>query len=38
MLTLPARARRSAKLIVTVTAVDDSGNAARREKRVTLLR
>ena len=37
-LTLPARARRSAKLVVTVTAVDVSGNATRREKRVTLLR
>ena len=37
-LTLPARARRSAKLVVTVTAVDASGNATRREKRVTLLR
>ncbi len=37
-LTLRARARRSAKLVVTVTAVDASGNATRREKRVTLLR
>ncbi len=37
-LTLPARARRSAKLVVTVTAVDLSGNATRKEKRVTLLR
>jgi hypothetical protein len=37
-LTLPARARRSAKLVVTVTAVDASGNATREEKRVTLLR
>jgi hypothetical protein len=38
VLTLPARTRRSAKLVVTVTAVDESGNATRREKRVTLLR
>ena len=37
-LTLHARARRSAKLVVTVTAVDLSGNATRKEKRVTLLR
>jgi hypothetical protein len=37
-LTLPARARRSAKLVVTVTAVDASGNPTRKEKRVTLLR
>jgi len=37
-LALPARTRRSAKLVVTVTAVDESGNATRREKRVTLLR
>jgi hypothetical protein len=37
-LTLRARARRSAKLVVTVTAVDASGNATRREKRITLLR
>jgi hypothetical protein len=37
-LTLPARTRRSAKLIVTVTAVDESGNATRKRKRVTLLR
>jgi hypothetical protein len=38
VLSLPARTRRSAKLVVTVTAVDESGNATRREKRVTLLR
>jgi hypothetical protein len=37
-LTLPARTRRSAKLVVTVTAVDESGNATRSEKRITLLR
>jgi hypothetical protein len=37
-LTLPARTRKSAKLVVTVTAVDASGNATRKEKRVTLLR
>jgi hypothetical protein len=37
-LTLPARARRSARLLVTVTAVDEAGNATSREKQVTLLR
>ncbi len=37
-LTLPARARNSVRLVVTVTAVDEAGNATRREKRVTLLR
>jgi hypothetical protein len=37
-LVLPARTRRSAKLMVTVTAVDESGNATRKQKRVTLLR
>lgn len=37
-LTLPARAPRSARLVVTVTAVDDAGNATRVEKHVTLLR
>jgi hypothetical protein len=37
-LTLPARARRSVRLAVTVTAVDEAGNATRREKQVTLLR
>jgi hypothetical protein len=38
VLTLPARTRRSAKLVVTVTAVDVAGNATRKQKRVTLLR
>ena len=38
VLTLPARTRRSAKLVVTVTAVDLAGNATRKQKRVTLLR
>jgi hypothetical protein len=37
-LTLPARARRSARLIVSVTAVDEAGNATRKRKRITLLR
>ena len=37
-LTLPARTRRSARLTVTVTAVDEAGNAARKRKRITLLR
>jgi hypothetical protein len=37
-LVLQARTRRSAKLLVTVTAVDKSGNATRKRKRVTLLR
>jgi hypothetical protein len=37
-LSLPARTRKSARLVVTVTAVDESGNAARTEKRVSLLR
>lgn len=37
-LTLPARARRTTRLVVTVTAVDEAGNATRREKQVTLLR
>jgi hypothetical protein len=37
-LTLPARTRKAARLVVTVTAVDESGNATRTEKRVTLLR
>jgi hypothetical protein len=37
-LTLAARARRTTRLVVTVTAVDQSGNATRRRKRVTLLR
>jgi hypothetical protein len=38
ILTLVGRARRSAELVVTVTAVDEAGNATRRERRVTLLR
>jgi len=37
-LTLAARARHSVRLVLTVTAVDESGNATRKEKRVTLLR
>jgi hypothetical protein len=37
-LTLPARTRKSARLVVAVTAVDESGNASRTEKRVTLVR
>jgi hypothetical protein len=37
-LSLPARARRSVRLVVTVTAVDEAGNATRKRKRVTLLR
>jgi hypothetical protein len=37
-LTLPARTRRSTRLTVTVTAVDEAGNATRKVKRVTLLR
>jgi hypothetical protein len=37
-LTLPARARSSTRLAVTVTAVDEAGNATRRDKQVTLLR
>jgi hypothetical protein len=38
VLALPVRARRSVELVVTVTAVDEAGNATRRDKRVTLLR
>jgi hypothetical protein len=38
MVTLAARARRSTRLVVTVTGVDESGNATRKRKRVTLLR
>jgi hypothetical protein len=38
VLVLPARARRSVKLVVTVTAVDEAGNATRMEKRITLLK
>ena len=37
-LTLAARARRSVRLVVTVTAVDEAGNATRKRKRITLLR
>jgi hypothetical protein len=37
-LRLPARTRKPARLVVTVTAVDESGNATRTEKRVSLLR
>jgi hypothetical protein len=37
-LSLPARTRRSTRLVVTVTAVDESGNATRKTKRVTMLR
>ena len=37
-LTLPARARHSVRLVVTVTAVDEAGNATRKRKRITLLR
>jgi hypothetical protein len=37
-LTLGARSARGARLVVTVTAVDQSGNAARAQRRVTLVR
>jgi hypothetical protein len=37
-LTLPARTRRTTRFVVTVTAVDEAGNATRREEQVTLLR
>jgi hypothetical protein len=37
-LSMPARTRRSARLTVTVTAVDESGNATRKSKTVKLLR
>jgi hypothetical protein len=37
-LTLPARTRKSARLVVAVTAVDESGNATSTEKHVSLLR
>jgi hypothetical protein len=37
-LTLPARARRSVRVVVTVTAVDEAGNATRKSKHITLLR
>jgi hypothetical protein len=38
ILTLVARGRRSVGLVVTVTAVDEAGNATRKRKHVTLLR
>lgn len=37
-LTLAAHAARGARLVVTVTAVDQSGNASRVQRRVTLVR
>jgi hypothetical protein len=37
-LTLAARSARGARLVVTVTAVDESGNASRAQRRVTLVR
>jgi hypothetical protein len=37
-LTLAAKTRRSTRLTVTVTAVDEAGNATRKPKRITLLR
>jgi hypothetical protein len=37
-LTLPARAARNARLVVTITAVDESGNATSVRRRITLLR
>jgi hypothetical protein len=37
-LTLPARARRSVRLVLTVTAVDEAGNANQKGKTVTLVR
>lgn len=37
-LTLSARSARGARLVVTVTAVDESGNAAREQRRIVLLR
>ena len=37
-LTLSARAARGARLLVTITAVDESGNATRVQRRITLLR
>jgi hypothetical protein len=37
-LTLLARTPLTTRLVVTVTAVDDAGNATRREKQVTMLR
>jgi hypothetical protein len=37
-LTLAARSARGARLAVTVTAVDEAGNATRAQRRVTLVR
>ena len=37
-LTLRSRSARGARLLVTVTAVDESGNATRKQRRITLLR
>jgi hypothetical protein len=37
-LSLPARARHTVSLVVTVTAVDEAGNATRKRKRIRLLR
>jgi hypothetical protein len=37
-LTLRSRSVRGARLLVTVTAVDESGNATRKHRRITLLR
>ncbi len=37
-LTLPARSARGARLLVTVTAVDESGNVAQEQRRITLVR
>jgi hypothetical protein len=37
-LTLPARTRRTTRLVITITAVDEAGNATQREKQVTMLR
>ena len=37
-LTLSARSARGARLLVTVTAVDESGNAAQEQRRITLVR
>jgi hypothetical protein len=37
-LILPARSARGARLLVTVTAVDESGNVAQEQRRITLVR
>lgn len=37
-LTLPARTRKSARLVVTVSAADEAGNVTRTKKRITLMR